>query len=384
MQKSNAPITIAYVVFQAHKRSDGGVRSIELIIDALVSRRIVRPILITNAKNELSDRWRSKGYKVIDEPFELTGDRHERTEIPSTTITMWEPQIRPVLMDLLRTEQVNIIHCNDPIAMWYAAWTAKKCKTKVITHIRGTCGLKTDYLLQHSRKISDALIVLSDEMKAMVEENLPGRCPVEVIGSMIGPDMWAEPEKTRQRKTGSVAIVGQLQPIKGQLELLRSVKKDPGILRGLTLYFIGDSPMNSMPYQRECKEIGKSLLGKIVFAGYQENMGQWYRAMDAVLIASKHEGLVRSMIESLSCGVPVVSTPVCSAREILSKHSCGFVVARGNHDELLRCASILSECPNLRVAMGNKGIETTRELFSEETISKKHRDFYMKLLQEQT
>ena len=70
-----------------------------------------------------------------------------------------------------------------------------------------------------------------------------------------------------------------------------------------------------------------------------------------VVCPSRHEGLMRGMIEAMSVGRPVVSFDICSAREMLEQSSppAGVVVPHGDYaamtDALLRFATDLRPEP---------------------------------------
>ena len=72
------------------------------------------------------------------------------------------------------------------------------------------------------------------------------------------------------------------------------------------LVIIGDGPLRSK-FQDIIKE---RALKNIELLGYKENVFEYYNLFDAFLLTSKFEGTPISIIEAMSCGIPVFSTDV--------------------------------------------------------------------------
>lgn len=68
------------------------------------------------------------------------------------------------------------------------------------------------------------------------------------------------------------------------------------------------------------------LSDRLHMPGAVNNIGDWYRCMDAVLLTSEREGLPNANIEAQHFGVPVVSADVGGAAETLEQGVTGFLV----------------------------------------------------------
>jgi glycosyltransferase involved in cell wall biosynthesis len=67
--------------------------------------------------------------------------------------------------------------------------------------------------------------------------------------------------------------------------------------------------------------------GRLRFAGEQKVDAATYRQWDATLLASAYEGYPLVLLESLASGVPVISTPIRPATEMLGQHA-PYMIAR--------------------------------------------------------
>ena len=102
-----------------------------------------------------------------------------------------------------------------------------------------------------------------------------------------------------------------------------------------------------------------------------------------IAIPSRHEGLMRGMIETMAIGRPVVSTDVCSAREMLERVSgrAGIVVPLGRHREMTD--AIVHYCTDRAAAEqdGQRGSETARRLFDPAAVVARFEAAYLAMSQ---
>jgi glycosyltransferase involved in cell wall biosynthesis len=251
-----------------------------------------------------------------------------------------------------------------------------------------------------SRVLSDRLVVLSREMSAYVDRNLPRPfflpehmfAPVTMIHSLVDMERMAPPsteERARLRRelgigdnTPAVGIMAAFVPKKQQLELLRYLRNHPTALPGSSsLYFVGDFRPGGDEYSRACLAESQcsGLEERLRFIGYSPHVADWYRALDVVLVCSREEGLARCMIESLACGTPVVSFDVCSAREVLEAGPCGLVVRQGDFDGLLAALNAIVTDPSTRARFGAAGARLARQLFAPEVVVQAYHQVYQEL-----
>ena len=87
------------------------------------------------------------------------------------------------------------------------------------------------------------------------------------------------------------------------------------------------------------------------------------------------------MIEAMSCGRPVVSFDICSARELLEEKSggAGTVVPSGDHDAMARELIRYATDAAARDAAGAKGVAAAHELFDPARVAGRHESAYRAL-----
>jgi glycosyltransferase involved in cell wall biosynthesis len=93
--------------------------------------------------------------------------------------------------------------------------------------------------------------------------------------------------------------------------------------KDIIFLLIGDGPMFEQ-CQSEAERLGIS--DSVFFTGQSNSVGVWLRLMDLFLLTSSIEGLPNVVIEAQGFGVPVISTDVGGAKEVIIPGLTGHVV----------------------------------------------------------
>lgn len=94
-----------------------------------------------------------------------------------------------------------------------------------------------------------------------------------------------------------------------------------------------------------CEKAGVKLL--IAKNKTREELNNWYNKLDLLLCMSESEGGPLMLLEAGACGIPVITTPVGLAREIIRNEHNGIITGK-NPDEAAGHIIRLAESPELR------------------------------------
>lgn len=153
--------------------------------------------------------------------------------------------------------------------------------------------------------------------------------------------------------TAKVAgVVGRLSPEKGQVYFLRALAKAREEIPELVGLVVGDGQDRSM-LQGEADGLG--LGGAVFFIGHVRRMGDYYRAMDVVVLPSFSEGMPNVALEAMLFGKPLVASRVGGVPEVVVEGETGFMVEAGDTEALsLAMRRILTRL-DLGIRMGEAG-----------------------------
>ena len=185
-----------------------------------------------------------------------------------------------------------------------------------------------------------------------------------VTYSIVDPERFPR-RLSPKAENGSSAFAGDLPAKKGQLEFHPQRRSRRWPAHGIETWFAGDFEPGTDPYAAACAAAAKPFAEQIRFLGYRSDLPELFRQASVVAVPSRHEGLMRGMIEAMTCGRPVVSFDVCSAREVLEAKSggAGVVVPLGDHDGMADALIRFATDREAQAAAGRAGIAAARALF---------------------
>lgn len=122
----------------------------------------------------------------------------------------------------------------------------------------------------------------------------------------------------------SLLTVGNLVELKGHHLVIQALAKLP---EALELRIAGDGPMEAH-LRRLARDLG--ITKRVHFLGRLDRpaLVKAYNAADVLVLASSREGMPNVVLESFSCGTPVVATKVGGAAEVINDSSGELVSSR--------------------------------------------------------
>jgi glycosyltransferase involved in cell wall biosynthesis len=203
---------------------------------------------------------------------------------------------------------------------------------------------------------SDAIICVSAAERAhALALGMPERLLFEVH-NRIGP--LPPPNRERARaamglRDGEVCIgfVGRLAPQKGLDRLLRAFA-DVAATQGEARLAIAGSGPQEQPLRQLVR--GHGLEGRVLFLGQTDGPAVM-AGFDVFALASRYEAFPYVLLEAAQRGLPIVTTLVGGAREIVQEGVNGYVLAQEDGAGLAQRLRELCRDPARRAAMGRAG-----------------------------
>jgi Glycosyltransferase len=109
----------------------------------------------------------------------------------------------------------------------------------------------------------------------------------------------------------------------------------------------------------------------------QDELINWYSKGDIFVYPSLYENFGQPILEAAAAGLPIISTPVGVAREIITDNETGFLF-NGDNQELTDRITQLTDL-GLRKEMGQAVRERARSLYGWKKIIKQYLDLYQSL-----
>ena len=379
---TSSPLVV--VAFQSGARANGGLESLVRIIEALPREVTV----LTDREGDVAERARRAGREVhVWSVAPVNPHEHldwlEGRLARAPALGWFNERVHR----LVRSRGARVVLANDIRSFWHAAPGARASGARVIFTVRDMFPVDRPYgpKWRLTRHLADVIVTLSDSMRTETLERVrpyaSAGAPVERIYSIVddvasAPSQLDEKRELRTRLNLPVegplfVVVGSFCDKKNQLDLIRRAATELLAANSDgTLAFVGDFEPEADAYARKCLEAADSARGgrdRVRFVGFSRDVRAYYRAATATCVASRYEGLARSMIESLAMGTPVVSFDVTSAREILVARETGLVRPQGDYRGLVADLNRLAREPALRERLAANGIAAARQLFGADT-----------------
>lgn len=147
----------------------------------------------------------------------------------------------------------------------------------------------------------------------------------------------------------AAARIFELKDIVTMIKSCEVVKRD---IPNVKYLVYGDN--NAVPeYTKECTNLIKKLglENNFTLAGYHDKPHQLFCEGDVSILTSISEGFPYTVLESMSCGIPVVATDVGGVTEALDD-KCGFICKPKDHEAIGKSVVTLLKDEALRKQMG--------------------------------
>lgn len=180
----------------------------------------------------------------------------------------------------------------------------------------------------------------------------------------------------------NILFVGRIARVRRVEILLQAVAKLP-IRFHLTLVG-GEERTSSLSrpgYLNELKKLCKHLNinNRVTFIGpvTQDELFNWYSKGDIFVYPSLYENFGQPILEAAAAGLPIISTSVGVAQEIITENETGFLFNGKSQDLADRITQLADH--NLRKKMGNALKKKVRNLYGWQKIIDQYMDVYQSL-----
>ena len=310
-----------------------------------------------------------------------------RNPLARTNVTAYKE-----LVEFIKQEKIDYIHCNTPTGGVLGRLAGKKCKVKkVIYQVHGfhfyKGAPKINWLVYYPVEkwlahYTDALVTINSEDFELAKAKLKLRKNGKVYyvpGVGIDTVQYRLTEDHRENKRrelglgeNDVALIsmGDLIGRKNYDTAIRAIAE--ANLPALHYFICGKGPE-----EEKLKALAESLgvTKQIHFLGFRSDIKGLLAAADIFLFTTKQEGLPRSMMEAMSSGLPCIASKIRGNTDLLDGTEGGFLCETTDVAAYAEKLKLLANDKALRRAMGENNIIAIQK-FSTETVNEELRKVY--------
>ena len=324
--------------------------------------------------------------------LESIGDLAEDTEKSDLLCLHMQPGLNfrhiAKIYSIVKENRVNLIHTHNEKAQFYGALAGCLCRIPVIhtKHGKNLVAFKPRLRNNFLARFCNRIVAVSRDaaIQCIEDEKIPAT-KVTTILNGIDTDCFSPGRKSATLRASLgikegvpvFGIVARLAPVKDHATLIDACKilKDSGL--DFRLLVIGDGPLRTDLVSR-VNELG--LQDCIIFTGARHDIADLLNVLDIYALSSTSEGISLTLLEAMSCCLPVVATAVGGNPEVVLDGETGFLVPPQTPAEFAKKLLILTRDHALRYGMGKAGRERVKDQFSIDKTAVQYDEVYREAL----
>ena len=281
------------------------------------------------------------------------------------------------VVNIIRENKIEYIHCNTPIGGLLGRLAGKKCKVKKVIyqahgfHFYGGAPKKNWLIYYPIEKwlahYTDVLITINSADFKLAKSKLKLRrngkvCYVHGVGidlsKYIDLDDIRKKMRTKMNLNDSdVALisVGELNANKNNRIIIEAIEKLEN--EKIHYFLCGEGAL-----EKELKELAekKGVLDQVHFLGYRTDVKELLQAADVFVMPSIREGLSRSIMEAMASGLPCVVSRIRGNSDLIKDGEGGYLCETKNVEQYVNAINQLLSI-SLRKKMGKKNLERIKK-----------------------
>lgn len=286
----------------------------------------------------------------------------------SRPYSVWRARRR--LRQVLHHQHFDAVLCHSGWSQAIFGPVVRETSTPLVLYVHGAADSR-HWLEVYAERATPSLIVCNSEFTASKLPATYRKVPHTVMYSAITPMSEEESDPTAVRASLHTAAdatviiqVGRMEPLKGHLPLLEALARSADLPGWMCWQVGGAQRRGEFAYVASLKKSAARLgiSGRVHFLGERTDVRSLMAAADIYCQPNTSaESFGLTFVEALSAGLPVVTTAMGGACEIVTD-DCGILVPPGDADALAAALRRVIVDRSLRQQLATAGLARVRQL----------------------
>ena len=244
-----------------------------------------------------------------------------------------------------------------------------KFKTKLVILVERTLAHFTHRLIAVGNQVRDELLTVkigTDNKYVVIG---PGLGLADIPSRKEASEFFNVPEDEFV-----VTWIGRMVPVKATNRIIEIAQECQRRKVKVRFVLAGEGPLSS-----ELRRLSEHLGLPITFLGWQSEIERVLSISDVVILTSENEGTPVVLIQAQMAGIPVITTDVGSASEVMIHERTGFCL-KYSATEFAEKIKTLAENSVMRSSFGAAGKSNALEKFSLDRLVSDHVKLYRDLI----
>ncbi len=351
-------------------------------------------LLGTRLGVELAKRGHEVRFITYEVPFELQEGRYENVKVdlvdvleyPLFRYPPYTVALASRMAQVVRKHHLDLLHVHYAIPHAVSAFIAQQMTGVpyiVTLHGSDVHTLGADPAYQPSTRFAvesaNAVTCVTNHICQTAEQTLGIRCAIEPITNFTDPALFKPNacEFSLGEEKRQLVHVSNFRPVKRINDLVTAFAQIADDVPDVELLLIGDGPTRP-EVDRLIRKF--ELNNRVRCPGFKRDVYQYLRCACAFGLSSELEGAPLSLLEAMSCGLPVVATSVGGIPEIIEDGKNGLLVSFGDIDALGEKLYAVLTDSNLATSLGRAARQTILQNHTAENVLPRYEAIYDSIL----
>lgn len=285
------------------------------------------------------------------------------------------------LVAFIRDNDIRIIHAHTT-SLFIAVLAAGTSRiANVLWHDHGALGQRNEFLYRRAVSYTRAVIVVSQPLLRWITERLrfPKDRACYIPNFAVNRPPAPEPPKLPGRPGRRIVCVANFRPEKNHFNLLEAMSIIHSQEPDAELLLVGEC--RDSEYFARVKQHAERC-PNVTLLGQRLDVADVLRACDIGVISSNSEGLPLALIEYGNARLPVVTTAVGQAADVVDSGRAGLIVEPANPQALAAALLTLLRSPEEKARLGERLHRRVESLYSAESVMRQICGVYDSILGE--
>ena len=292
------------------------------------------------------------------------------------------------VQQLLRDEQIDIVHAHGTRAGSNTFWAAKQLGLPIIYTVHGwSFHVDQKPLVLKTRQLGEKLLINQADVTVCVSESnrqdglaFSPMARAVVIKNGVNLQKY-DPSRAFKNIRAELGVgpetvlVGCIARITAQKDPLSFVRAAAAVPAGLPVQFVlvgsGDQKAAAEQLAAELQ-----LGSRLRFLEARQDIPDFLRALDIYCLPSLWEGLSIGLLEAMAMGKAVVATAIDGTREVIEDEVNGLFIPPKSPEKLAAAVTRLAADAGLRERLGAAARATVQREFNAETMTRRVEQLY--------
>jgi glycosyltransferase involved in cell wall biosynthesis len=233
------------------------------------------------------------------------------------------------------------------------------------------------------KKADGFAVISSDIVTEMSSARIPSQ-KIHLIPNSVDTDRFFpvnQDQKSLLRgklglpeKATIVIYTGRLVSYKGLPLLLQVWQALQNDHKDALLLLVGSGGLDIHNCEAELRSfVSAHGLGQSVhFTGSVQNVAEFLQASDIFAFPTENDAFPSSLVEAMTCGLPVVTTPVGAIKTVIKDQQNGLLVQPGDYQQLYQALDTLMDNSALASRLGQSAWKTVHDHYSAKIVTDKY------------